>query len=363
MLLPRLPLNSARSDKECPAERIIVERKLASIQRVLAIEPIANADAIELARINGWQCVVKKGEFAPGDLGVFLEIDSIPPDNEVFRFLWMPKSGEQIERPAKFRIRTMKLRGALSQGLLLPLSSFELEKASEGDDVTQPLGVEKYEPPAPVGMGDFRANFPGFIPKTDEMRVQSVPEVLDELRGLPYVATLKYDGTSSTFVIDPRTNEFHACGRNLSLQDGENIYWRAARKYDLEAVLRRSPNFAVQGELCGPGIQKNRLNLKELSLFVFNVYDFQNARYLAHDEARQWLLQNGLTPVETIEEGDSFAHTQDSLLALAEGKYPNTQNEREGIVIRPRQERFSPTLGGRLSFKAISNRFLLKEGE
>jgi RNA ligase (TIGR02306 family) len=245
----------------------------------------------------------------------------------------------------------------------LPLASFALENAREGDDVTQLLGVEKYEPPAPVGMGDFRASFPGFIPKTDEMRVQSVPEVLDELQGLPYAATLKYDGTSSTFVIDPHSQEFHACGRNFSLQDSENIYWRAARKYDLENILRRFPHLAVQGELCGPGIQKNRLNLKELSLFVFNVYDFKSARYLNHGEARQWLAENGLTPVETIEEGESFAHTQESLLALAEGKYPNASNEREGIVIRPREERFSPTLGGRLSFKAISNRFLLKEGE
>lgn len=338
-----------------------MERKLASVQRVLTIEPIANADAIELARINGWQCVVKKGEFASSDLGVFLEIDSIPPDTEKFRFLWTPKTGEAIERPAKFRIRTMKLRGALSQGLLLPLSELALENVSEGDDVSQLLGVEKYEPPAPQGMGDFRAHFPAFVPKTDEMRVQSVPEVLNELRGLPYVATMKYDGTSSTFVIDPRSDEFHACGRNLSLADGENFYWRAARKYDLEAILRRFPNFAIQGELCGPSIQKNRLNLKEISLFVFNVYDFQNARYLSHDEARQWIVDNGLTPVEIVESGESFAHTQESLLALAEGKYPGTSNEREGIVIRPRDETFSPTLDGHLSFKAISNRFLLKE--
>lgn len=343
-----------------------MERKLASVQRVLAIDPIANADAIELARINGWQCVTKKGEFAPGDLGVFLEIDSIPPDTDVFRFLWLPKSGEQaepIERPAKFRIRTMKLRGALSQGLLLPLSSFALENAQEGDDVTELLGVGKYEPPVKDWMGEdvVRAPFPGFIPKTDEMRVQSVPEVLNELRGLPYVATLKYDGTSSTFCIDPRDDSFHACGRNISLKEGNNAYWRAAHKYDLETILRQSPSLAIQGELCGPGIQKNHLNLKELTLFVFNVYDFQNARYLPHDEARQWITDNGLTPVETIESGDSFAHTQDSLLALAEGKYPGTSNEREGIVIRPRTEQFSPTLGGRLSFKAISNRFLLKE--
>jgi len=343
-----------------------MERKLASIQRVLAIEPIENADAIELARINGWQCVVKKSEFAPGDLGVFLEIDAVPPDTDVFRFLWQPKGaaiGEVTLRPAKFRIRTMKLRGCLSQGLLLPLSAFDLGVVVEDDDVTATLGVGKYEPPAPQGMGDFRAPFPGFVPKTDEMRVQSVPEVLDELRGLPYVATLKYDGTSATYVIDPRDGQFHACGRNISLKEGDNFAWRAARKYDLEEVLRRAPHLAVQGELCGPGIQKNRLNLKEVSLFVFNVYDFQKARYLPHDEARAFALESGLTPVEVVEEGEAFAHTQESLLALAEGKYPGTGNAREGIVIRPREERYSPTLAGRLSFKAISNRFLLKEGE
>jgi RNA ligase (TIGR02306 family) len=280
----------------------------------------------------------------------------------VFQFLWRPKDGSAIERPAKFRIRTMKLRGVLSQGLLLPIEAFEgLHDVSEGDDVTQRLGVEKYEPPAPQGMGDFRAAFPGWLRKTDEMRVQSVPEVLDELRGLPYVATLKYDGTSATFGINPRGDEFHVCGRNFSLLDGDNFYWRVARKYDIEAILRRFPDYAIQGEICGPGIQKNRLMLRETTLFVFNVYDWRNARYLNFDEARQWLVENGLTPVEVVEEGDAFSHDQASLLALAEGKYPGTNNEREGIVIRPREERFSPTLGGRLSFKAISNRFLLKE--
>jgi len=346
-----------------------MERKLASIQRVLAVEPIANADAIELARINGWQCVVKKGEFTPGDHGLFLEIDAVPPDIEVFRFLWQrkPKGGEAtpeiVPRPDKFRVRTMKLRGMLSQGVLLPLNDFDFPSVSEGEDMTAVLGVTKYEPPVPAGMGDFRAHFPAFLPKTDEMRVQSVPEVLDELRGLPYVATLKYDGTSATFCIDPRDEQFHACGRNISIREGENLYWRIARKYDLEAVLRRSSQLAVQGEICGPGVQKNRLGLKEVSLFVFNVYDIGKARYLDHDDARQWLEENGLTPVEVMEIGESFAHSQDSLLQLAEGKYPGTSNEREGIVIRPRRETFSAALGGRLSFKAISNRFLLKEGE
>lgn len=339
-----------------------MERKLASVQRVLEITPIENADAIELVRINGWQCVTKKGEFTVGDCGVFFEIDTIPPDTEMFRFLWTPRDAtEPVVRPEKFRIRTMRLRGALSQGLFLPLTAFDFGPLEEGTDLTTQLGVGKYEPPAPSGMGDFRAHFPAFIPKTDEMRVQSLPAVLDELSGQPYVITMKYDGTSATFCIDPRDGEFHACGRNLSIQDGQNLYWQMARRYNIEAALRTAPHLAVQGEIVGPGVQKNRLGLKEVSLYVFSVYDFKAARFLEHDEAKAFLAGAGIPMVETIEEGDTFAHTQESLLALAEGKYPGTTNEREGIVIRPRREMFSAALGGRLSFKAISNRYLLKE--
>lgn len=340
-----------------------MERKLASVQQVLEILPIENADAIELARINGWQCVVKKGEFAVGDLGVFLEIDSIPPDTEVFRFLWTPKDTAPAAgtRPEKFRIRTMRLRGCLSQGLLLPLSQVDLVGHGEGENVTETLGVGKYEPPAPTGMGDWRAPFPGFIPKTDEMRVQSVPDVLDEILGKPYAITIKMDGTSATYCIHRGDGTFHACGRNQSILEGTNLYWEIARKYNLEAVLQEAPEYAIQGEIVGPGIQKNPLGLKAKDFAAFNVYDISNARYLAHDEAREFLSSRGIPMVPVLETGGAFTYDQEGLLALAEGKYDGTQNEREGIVIRPLTETFSPTLGGRLSFKAISNRFLLKE--
>lgn len=351
-----------------------MERKLASVQRVLQVLPIENADAIELVKINGWQCVAKKNEFGENDLGVYFELDAIPPERETFRFLWTPKPkmdedgnplpvpAEALERPAKFRIRTLRLRGTLSQGLFLPLSAFpELASAEDGDDVTGILQVGKYEPPAPTGMGDWRGPFPAFVPKTDEMRIQSVPAVLDEMRGLPYAITLKYDGTSSTFALDPRTNEFHACGRNQSIKDGPNLYWNMARKYEIEAALRKSPNLVVQGEIVGAGIQKNPLGLKEVSLFAFNVYDVTSGNYLSHNDARTFLAQANIPAVETVEKGEAFAHTQESLLALAEGKYPGTNNEREGIVIRPQTEGRSDILGGRLSFKAISNRYLLKE--
>ena len=348
-----------------------MERKLASIQRALEIRPIENADAIELVRINGWQCVTRKGEFCVGDLGVFLEIDAIPPDTDEFRFLWQPKPKPETAgtasplpspRPATFRIRTLKLRGVLSQGLFLPLLPFSLGDVREGDVVTERLGVGKYEPPPPTDMGDRRGSFPPLVPKTDEMRVQSVPQVLDELRGRPYVITLKYDGTSATFCIDPRDGEFHVCGRSMSIKPGENIYWRVARKHDLEAALRRRPSLAIQGEVVGPGIQKNRLRLKETSLFAFSAFDISAARYLDHDDARAVFAEIGVPPVAVIEEGDCFQHTQESLLTLAEGKYPGTDNEREGLVVRPRRETISPALNGRLSFKVISNRFLLRAG-
>ncbi|HEY1011629.1 MAG TPA: RNA ligase (ATP), partial [Herpetosiphonaceae bacterium] len=337
-----------------------------SVQRVLGLEPIPNADAIELARINGWQCVVKKGEFAVGDLGVYFEIDAVPPDTPPFQFLWQPKepAGEPVARPAKFRIRTIKLRGALSQGLLMPPHLFDLPDAAEGDDLTAALDVGKYEPPQPlIGNGEIRGLFPRHVPKTDEIRVQSVPQVLDEIAGLPYVCTLKYDGSSATFCLDPDDGSLHVCSRNFSIREGENTLWRLARELEIEAALRRRPELAIQGEVCGPGIQKNRLDLRRIELFVFSLYDSVARRYLSDGELRAFCQDNGLQAVALADSGPAFGYDLPALLALAEGKYPGTANEREGIVIRPASETVSEALGGRLSFKAISNRFLLKEGD
>lgn len=342
-----------------------MKRKLASVQRVLAVEPIEGADAIEAVRINGWRCVVKKNTFAVGDRGVFFEIDAIPPDLPVYRFLWTPKREEPREgtRPASFRIRTMKLRGCLSQGLLLTLADASLpDDLADGDDVTERLGVTKYEPPLPTGSGDARAGFPGIVPKTDEERVQSSPGVLDELRGLPWIATLKCDGTSATYLIDRHDGSFHACSRNWSIVDGDNVYWAVARRLGLEEKLRaREGRYAIQGEVCGPGIQKNPLGLKVTQLFVFSVYDLAEGRFVSDAEMRALAAEMGLEAVPVVASGDAFSHDQTSLLALAEGLYPGTKNQREGIVIRSRDVLHSPTLNGRLSFKAISNRYLLDE--
>ncbi len=344
---------------------VATQRKLASVQRVLAIHPIAGADAIEAVQINGWQCVAKKGEFAVGSLGVYFEIDAIPPDLPPYQFLWTPKKEPlgSVPRPPKARIRTMRLRGCLSQGLFMPLAIAGVTaEIAEGADVTELLGVGKYEAPLPSGMGDARAPFPRRVPKTDEIRVQSLPEVLTELAGHPYVITQKYDGTSATFLVDPDDGTFHACGRNWSILEGDNCYWAVAKAHDLEAKLRGlEGRYALQGEVCGPGIQKNPLGLKQVSLFLFNAYDLTEHRHVSDVDLRRIGAEIGVPVVDVVEAGESFAHDQASLLALAEGTYPGTTNEREGIVIRPREERFSGALNGRLSFKAISNRYLLNE--
>lgn len=341
-----------------------MKRKLASIQTVLAIEPIPNADAIELARIQGWQCVVKKSEFRVGDTGIFFEIDSIPPDEDCYAFLWRGKDGSVTTQPASYRLRTIRLRGVLSQGLLLPLAQFpELGPGlTTGTDVTEALRVTKWEPQIPLNDEVDGPFLPG-VPKTDEMRVQSVPEVLAELAGRPYVITVKCDGTSATYGIHRHTGAFTVCGRNWSIKRGTNAYWHAAEKYHLEAALAQHPEIIIQAELIGPGIQKNRLGLKGIQLVAFNVYDQKSARFFDHDEAAAFLGRIGVPMVDELERGDAFSHSQSSLLALAEGFYPGTQNEREGIVIRPQSDTASKALGGRFSFKAISNRFLLKGGE
>lgn len=337
-----------------------MKRKLASAVRVTAVSPIPNADRIELARVAGWQCVVKKGEVRPGELAVYFEIDAVPADHERFSWLWQPKQATApVPRPASFRIRTMTLRGCLSQGLLMPLATLGLTDVTEGDDLTERLGVTKYEPPPPSGMGEWRGPFPGIVPKTDEQRVQSAPGVLDELRGRAFVATVKMDGTSATFVrVD---DELHVCGRNHSILEGENLYWFVAKKRRLADVLSRHPQLAIQGEVVGPGIQKNPVGLKEKDLFVFNVYDVREGRHFGDAELREFCDANGLQCVPLAFEGESFDETLESLLTKSEGRYPGTDNQREGIVIRPREAMRSEVLAGRLSFKAISNAYLLDE--
>jgi len=332
-----------------------VERKLVSIQVVESVAPIAGADQIEQARVMGWTVVVKKGEFSPGDACVFFEIDSVLPATAPWA---------EFMKPRGYRVRTLKLRGVLSQGLALPVSILDGDVPEVGVDIRDRLGVTKYEVVLPDAR-EIAGPFPALVPKTDEIRLQSALEVLDEIRGREFYVSTKLDGSSGTYFKAPG-GEFFACSRNWALVKGPNAVWRLAEKYDLAARLPEG--MALQGEICGPGIQKNRLGLDELDVFFFSAYDARAGRFLDIEELSAFCKEHGLrtVPIEREvrgEEAATFDHHLDHWLEAAKGLYPGTKNRKEGIVVRPFVETFSKVLGGRLSFKVINNDFLLKDEE
>lgn len=337
-------------------------RKLASIQRIKALDPIEGADAIERATVLGWQLVVKKGDYQVGDLAVYCEIDCLMPDRPEFEFL----------KPRGMRIKTIRLRGQISQGICFPLSilpeGFEIK---EDADCTAALGVTKYEPPIPAYLsGTVKGKFPWFIPKTDETRVQVLQDVLDKYKGEKCYVTEKVDGSSVTYYLN--NNEFGVASRNLELlEDDENSLWKVARELDIENKLRSlGKNMALQGELIGEGIQSNILRLRGQTVAVFNAFEIDTAKYLNYYELKQLLetLQLPMVPVlatDYILENDIEAiirrATIKSLLC------PDVWAE--GIVIRPLQEITDVGLtdnnlhNNRVSFKAINPEYLLKYGE
>lgn len=351
-------------------------RKLASIRRVKEVIPHPNADRLDICVVDGWKVVSKKGEFVTGSLAIYFEIDSLIPFQPWSEFL---RNKEKPDKP--IRLRTVKLRGQQSQGLILPVNEvfpagtgFPIE---EGVDVTDVIGVTKYEPPIPAELaGLVKGKRPWFVPKTDEERLQNIPDIIKQVAGVRMYRSVKLNGTSASyfyFANLPEEDRFGVCSRNLELkeQDG-NTYWRMARKYDLKTKLASlaavGSSYVIQAELNGPGIQKNMLGLKEHDIFVFNVYDIVETRYLNYDEFIAFCNTLGLktVPIEDDNVVLTGNETVDELLALADGTYPNG-HLREGLVWRPVTEMKSDLLkdypNSRLSFKTVSNKYLLAGSE
>ena len=331
-------------------------RSLVTIQRVKAVSVIPDSDFLETVHIMGWQCVVKKGEFKAGDLGVYFEVDSFLPLDGRYEFLRSSSYRENEDNGKGFRIRTAKMRGQLSQGLFLSLSVFpELEGLGEGEDVTERLGVKKwYVPETASAGGVIIGDRPAGIPASDEVRIQSALELLDALRGKPYYITTKMDGTSGiVYHIDGRTG---CCSRNKEIKDdADSLYWAPVYRYGLkEKLAGYGGNIVLTGEICGPGIQKNRLRLSALEWYVFDVMDWDSRRYLPYDRMLEVCASLGVPTVPLEERGDSFAYTLEELLEKARGKYPSGL-DKEGIVAR---DLLSPKA---VSFKALNNDVLLKE--
>lgn len=340
-----------------------MDRKLASIQKIREIKPIKDADNIEIVRINNWEVVSKKGEFKVGDLCIYFEIDSFLPIRDEFEFLRKSSYKKMLDVEG-FRLKTIRLRGQLSQGLVLPLSilnSAEIPHSdiwAVGDDVTELLGVLKYEPPIPAELnGDVKGGFPSFIPKTDEERIQNLTDKFEEWKeqGILFYESEKLDGTSSTFYFN--NGEFGICGRNWEYLETEgNTFFRVARELKLEESFRKlGKNLAFQAELIGEGIQGNPYKIKGQTIRVFNVFDIDTQTRLPIGAMIGTIILSfdGVLTVPIISAEFTLPDTIDELLQHVEGKsLLNNQTNREGSVFR--------SLDGSISFKAISNQFLLR---
>jgi RNA ligase (TIGR02306 family) len=331
-------------------------RSLVTIQQVKAVTPIPTSDFLEKVQIMGWQCVAKKGEFQAGDLGVYFEVDSFLPIDPRYEFLRASSFRDNADNGVGFRIRTVRMRGELSQGLLLPLPLFpELVGLAQGDDVTEKLSVKKWYIPEVAGAGGtIIGERPQGIPASDEIRIQSAVELLDELRGKNYYITTKMDGTSGiVYYIDGKIG---CCSRNKEIKDETDaLYWTPVYQYGLkEKFAAYGKNIVLTGEICGPGIQRNKLRLAEYAWYVFDVKDWDAGSYVPYDKALEICASLGLPTVPLEERGEQFSYTLEELLEKAKGKYPSGL-DKEGIVVR------DALFPKSVSFKVLNNDALLKE--
>lgn len=344
-------------------------RKLATMRTIDEIRPIPDADAIECAVVGGWTVVIKKDEFKAGDVAVYCEIDSWIP-TELAPFLSKGQEPRVYDGIPGERLRTVKLRGQLSQGLLLRYWDFpkvvmafhKTRLASdEPFDVTEILGVVKYEPPVPAHLaGEVRGLFPTFIPKTDQERVQNLSTEFAQWQAdqVKWEVTEKLDGSSMTVYVNG--DDHGVCSRNLNLKDTEgNTLWKVAhRDQIISAIAESGRNLAVQGEIVGEGIQGNPYKIKGQSFYTFDIYDIDARRYFNPVERNEFCELYQLLHVPVVafsaEPYDTLGIvTIADMLKFAEGKSDlNAQTEREGVVFK------AHSLDQ--SFKAISNRFLLK---
>lgn len=335
-------------------------RKLATIRRIDSLTPIAGADAIECATVGGWKVVAQKGLYNVGDLAVYFEIDSWIPHN-LAPFLSKGKEPREFEGVKGERLRTIRLRGQLSQGLLMPLHEVisSNDNLVEGDDVTEYLGIKKWEKPIPVQLaGVCKGNFPTQIPKTDQERVQNLSKEINSAHKANqlFEVTEKLEGSSMT--VYQIQGEFGVCSRNMDLKrDTKNTFWATAIAEGIEEKMKSiDPNwdFAIQGELVGPSIQGNIYKLDNPMFYVFDVYNIQTGEYLNPADRANLVKKLGLNHVPVLAwEKDLGTGQVDYLLEMADGKSVLGDTLREGLVYKD--------MNGGMSFKAISNEYLINQ--
>lgn len=334
-------------------------RKIVSLKKIDRIVPIENADAIETAKLGGWNSVVKKGEYQAGDTVIYCEVDTfLPTSVEEFSFLAPrgtktrinPDTNQEVEGHT---LKTMKLRGVVSQGLILPISDFGLTEDStqeQVDEVFKKLGVFKYEPPLPAG-GAQIGSFPTEARKTDSERVQNLTdEFLQSLNADDWYASEKIDGTSSTFV--KRDGKVVVASRNWTVDPETSLQGKMAQQLNLSEIMPEGA--VIQGEVFGEGIQQNPLKISGTRLMVFSAHS------PVDDEQFNKFVKENSVPVldwtlpQTVEEAIEQVNKMKSTV--------NPQVQAEGVVWWNRNGDVFDELDGRSNFKAINNAFLMKHG-
>ncbi len=360
-------------------------RKLASVQRIVDIRPIPEADRIAVCDVLGWQCVINKADgFQVGDLVVYVETDSILPPKSEFEFL----------KERKYRIRTIKLKKQVSQGIVFPLSILPRGKYNEGDDVTGIIGVRKYDPAADLEaklmaerqareknkIAKFlmrynwfrdlfvkhnRSSFPTFLKKSDENRIQLFPNICEDEKDTIFSVSEKIDGQSGTFFLvksrnwfGKKTYKFGVCSRNFLLNKPDNSsYWTIARQLNIESVLRELAQDAnwicLQGEIVGAGIQGNKYGVSGYDFYAFNLI-FPD-KTVDWDTMRCVLPLFGIKVVPYIDRCFRLKPTIQENVEYAKGKSVVADIKREGVVVRNYEKN--------LSFKIVNADFLLEYGE
>jgi len=371
-----------------------MERKLAHIEVIESLSPIDGADKIEVATVLGWECVVKKGEFEPGEKIIYVEVDSVLPDKPEFEFL----------RNRKFRIKTIKLRGQVSQGLVLPITEgdFDLSNLPLGSDVSDRLGIVKYLSPSEQSelqqqeekikleknklkkfmlryswfrklflSKNQKQRFPYWVSKTDEERIQNIPQVLKQFADKRVYVTEKIDYQSATFTgkMLPRFNgwlgkilpskfRFIVCSRNMVNNNKSSLYWKIAEKYKIEQILKENPNLTIQGEQGDIKVQGNKYGIKEPRLWVFNIIDHEKGYHFNSKEMASFCRKYKLDYVPVLVEDFKLSEigaTVKDLVEFSKGKSVLAKIPREGIVVRCVEKGKKV-----LSFKVINPDFLLK---
>jgi len=336
-------------------------RKLASVRKIAEVKPIPDADKICAYRVDGWWVVDQVGKYQVGDLVIYAEPDSWIPTT-LAPFLSKGKEPRVFNGVQGEKLRTVRLRKQLSQGLLLPLSVTDgliESELMEGLDVTFPLGIQKWEPPPEFTSADARGNFPSFLHKTDQERVQNCyNDVAAYFDAMTFEVTEKAEGSSMTVYF--RDGDFGVCSRNIDLKESEdNTYWKTANENNLrEKLTQLGKNVAIQGELCGPGIQDNIYNLTKYHWFIFDVFDINTGSYYTPEMRRELTAQLGLTDVPVLHTAYSLkGMTCDDLLKYADGQsvLGLIGCLREGLVFKANSDE-------RISFKAVSNKYLELHG-